>query len=81
MQSFAIQHRVSKADPESGNVLSLDILAVTESVRHVWETRRNFPLEETEITVVSENGLIDLKTLRNSGQDQEDIRQLRKESK
>jgi hypothetical protein len=65
--------RISKIDSESGHLLSLDFLLVTPEVRHVWNSRVRVDREGGKISVVSRAGLIALKTLRGSLQDQADI--------
>jgi len=68
--------RVSKVDPESHDVLTLDLLLVTPATVKIWFDRRRAKWEMGEIWVVSRSGLIELKKLRLSGQDQDDIRRL-----
>jgi hypothetical protein len=69
--------RVSKLDSESGEVLALDLLLVTSAIKDVWEERREIEWERGKLMVVSREGLIELKSLRNSGQDKDDIMRLR----
>ncbi|MEW6212851.1 MAG: nucleotidyl transferase AbiEii/AbiGii toxin family protein [Acidobacteriota bacterium] len=69
--------RVSKLDAESGEVLTLDLLLVTTAIKDVWEGRREIEWERGKLRVVSREGLIELKSLRNSGQDKDDIMRLR----
>jgi hypothetical protein len=69
--------RISKPDPEGGDVLKLDLLLVTPAIQHIWERREQVEWEEGPLWVVSRDGLIGLKSLRNSGTDQDDIRKLR----
>ena len=68
--------RVSKVDPESHDVLTLHLLLVTPATVKIWADRRRATWEMGEIWVVSRSGLIELKKLRLSGQDQDDIRRL-----
>lgn len=68
--------RVSKIDPESGDLLSLDLLLVTPEILSIWESRAIAKWEAGELSVVSRSGLISLKQLRGSGQDQDDIKAL-----
>ncbi len=68
--------RVSKIDPQAGDVLSLDLLLVTPIATLPWATRTRVAWEGGELSVVSPAGLIALKRLRGSGQDQDDIRHL-----
>ncbi len=70
-------HRLSKIDPESGDLLTLDFLVVTPKTRSAWTTRQQVEWEHGRLSVVSKSGLIALKLLRNSGQDKEDIRKLK----
>lgn len=65
--------RVSKIDPESGDILSLDLLLTTPAIESVWKSRVDADWEGTKLTVVSRDGLIALKQLRNSQQDLADI--------
>lgn len=68
--------RVSKIDPESGDLLSLDLLLVTPEILPIWESRTIAKWEGGELSVVSRSGLVSLKQLRGSGQDQDDIKAL-----
>jgi hypothetical protein len=71
-------HRLSKIDADSGDLLMLDLLVVTSKTQRAWESREELELEHGRLFVVSKTGLIALKSLRGSGQDKEDIRQLKK---
>lgn len=68
--------RVSKVDPASGDLLSLDLLLVTPVLEEVWRTRLQVEGEQGSVWVVSRAGLITLKRLRGSGQDRDDIQRL-----
>lgn len=70
-------HRISKVEPPSTELLVLDLLIVTPETREAWENRLDVGWEEGALTVVSPKGLILLKSLRRSGQDQDDIEYLR----
>ena len=70
--------RISKIDKDTGFVLSLDMLFVTPATEAAWNSRTKFSWRNQVINVVSREGLIALKLLRNSGQDQDDIRNLQK---
>jgi len=72
--------RVSKIDPDSGDVLSLDLLLVTPEILAVWQSRTLANWEGGNLPVVSRKGLIKLKRLRGSGRDLEDIEELQKDS-
>lgn len=65
--------RVSKVHRESGKLLSLDLLLVTPAIQGVWDARMQAEWEGGELSVVSRYGLIELKKLRGSLQDQADI--------
>jgi hypothetical protein len=56
----------------------LDALMVTPATQAAWDSRDSVPSEFGWVDVVSPAGLIALKKLRASGQDQDDIRQLQK---
>jgi hypothetical protein len=71
--------RVSKIDPESGDLLSLDLLLVTPEIRVTWESRANADWEGGNLSVISRDGLVKLKKLRNSLQDIADIDALERE--
>ncbi len=68
--------RVSKFDPQGGDVLMVDFLIVTPQVSDVWDTRVAAKWSDRQITVVSREGLIKLKTFRSSGRDLDDIQRL-----
>lgn len=70
-------HRISKLDPDIGDVLMLDLLVVTSQIEDVWATRTEADWENGKIKVVSREGLIILKSLRNSSQDKADIERLK----
>ncbi|MEN8160398.1 MAG: hypothetical protein ABFS41_10045 [Myxococcota bacterium] len=69
-------HRLSKPDPDTGDLLSVDFLLVTPALEPAWESRERVGWEHGEVTVVSRSGLVLMKRLRGSGQDQDDIRDL-----
>ena len=69
--------RVSKIDPNDGELLSLDLLLVTPEINEMWESRLEAEWEGGKLSVVSASGLIALKQLRGSGQDLADIEALR----
>jgi hypothetical protein len=59
--------------------LSLDAVVVTPAVRVAWEGRTKLETAFGTVPVVSRQGLVTMKELRGSGQDQDDIRKLRGE--
>ncbi len=71
--------RVTKIDP-AGDTLMLDLLLVTSAFENVWRDRIRVDSEFGSISVVSREGLIELKSGRMSGIDQDDIKRLRDES-
>jgi hypothetical protein len=68
--------RVTKVDSPSADILSLDLLLVTPALTEVWSTRTRIGWERGEVWAVSREGLVALKRLRGSGQDQDDIKRL-----
>jgi hypothetical protein len=70
-------HRFSKKDEETGYWLPLDFLLVTPRIRRIWESRQEVQWERGRLWVVSQEGLIYLKSLRGSGQDLDDIQKLK----
>jgi len=68
--------RISKVDPETGDLLPLDFLLVTSEIRAIWDSRVEAQWEAGRLSVVTRDGLIELKRLRNSGQDIADIQAL-----
>jgi hypothetical protein len=65
--------RVSKIDPETGFVLSLDMILVTAKIQAVWDTRVQADWEGGRLSVVSRKGLIELKRMSARPQDLVDI--------
>ena len=59
------------------DVLLLDLLIVTPLTQPAWDGQREMETEFGPVRVVSPGGLIHLKGLRRSGQDEDDIRQLK----
>lgn len=68
--------RISKIDPDAGDLLSLDFLLVTPQIREAWDSRLESEWEGGKLFVVSPAGLIAMKQLRRSGQDLVDIKAL-----
>lgn len=71
--------RLSKIDPDTGIVLSLDMLLVTPQIVDIWQSRGEVEWESGRLMVVSRRGLIALKSGRSSLQDLADIQRLREE--
>ena len=76
---LAMAIHVTKVQKETGDELSVDLLVVTPAMHSVWETRRDREWEGLALWVVSREGLAQLKRLRGSGQDQDDIQWLTKQ--
>jgi hypothetical protein len=70
--------RISKIDPDSGDLLTLDLLLVTPEIRIAWDSRVQALWEGGTLSVVSPAGLIAMKQLRRSGIDMDDIKALEK---
>ncbi len=69
-------HRMTKFDDELEEHLSLDLLIVTPETRLSWDSRMAVEWEGGTLKVISPKGLIELKSLRKSGQDEDDIKYL-----
>lgn len=69
-------HRLSKPDPETGDLLSLDLLLVTPALASIWQSRERVAWEYGNLPVVSRSGLVQMKRLRGSALDLDDIRAL-----
>jgi len=69
-------HRMKKFDDELEEHLSLDLLIVTPETRLSWDSRMTVEWEGGILKMISPKGLIELKSLRKSGQDEDDIKYL-----
>ena len=69
--------RISKVDPESKRLFTLDFLLVTRALDEVWHSREMVKWEDGKTWVVSRDGLIKLKTISGREQDLLDINRLR----
>ena len=72
--------RVSKLDPETGRLVSLDLLVVAFELEEVWNGRIVAPWLEREIVIVSREGLATMKRLAGRPQDLADIDALERTS-
>lgn len=54
----------------------MDLLIVTPETRSPWDSRITVEWEGGTLKVISPKGLIELKSLRKSGQDEDDIKYL-----
>ncbi len=69
--------RVTKIDSEDDERLPLDLILVTPPVEMAWATREKARWEGEDLWVVSREGLMVMKSLRGSGQDQDDLKKLK----
>ena len=69
--------RLVKTDSETEDFLPLDLLLVTPALQRVWESRSTVSWEGGQLQVISREGMIAMKSLRNNGQDRDDIARLR----
>ncbi len=69
--------RLSKIEPITSETLILALLIVTPEIKSAWDSRTKVEWEHGDISVVSPEGLILMKSFRRSGQDQDDINFLR----
>jgi len=65
--------RVSKLDPETNELISLDLLIVGPGLEEAWDGRIVVPWRERDITIVSRVGLVAMKRLAGRPQDLADI--------
>jgi len=72
--------RISKIDPETKRLFTLDFLLVTPSLDEVWHGRELVKWEDGKTWVVARDGLIKLKTISGREQDMLDIKNLREVS-
>ena len=68
--------RISKIDPGSKRVYTLDLLLVTPGIEKVWQDRQIVDWEEGTTSVVSKAGLVTLKEISGRDQDLVDIKKL-----
>jgi hypothetical protein len=69
--------RISKIDPESNELVTLDLLLVTDENQHdLWTNRVRLEWKEGETTVVSRESLIAMKRVAGRRQDLADIEKL-----
>jgi len=72
-------HRATKTDPDSEDYIPIDFMLVTPALNEIWRASVRILWERGEISVVSKEGLIALKSMRSSAQDLEDIRKLQEQ--
>lgn len=78
--AVAIHAQPRKTDPDSEDLLSIDLLVVTAELEPVRADRVRVGWEDGELPVVSREGLVRMKRLRASGQDLDDIQALENEA-
>lgn len=69
--------RVSKIERELKQLITLDLLLVTEDEQELWKDRQKISWREGETSVVSRESLIKMKLLAGRTQDLADIERLR----
>ena len=70
-------HRFCKPFPRDGEMLVLDLLVSTRATMKAFRERLTVEWNKSRLSVVSPKGMILLKSLRNSGQDKDDIAYLK----
>ncbi len=73
--SFQLR-RLSKIDPETKSLITIDFILVTDAIRDVWADREHVNWGSGEAWVVSRKGLIKMKNAAGRDQDLVDIRRL-----
>lgn len=68
-------HRWSKI--VEGEVLNLDLMVVSPGYQSVWKTRERVPLRDLTVTVLSREGLIQMKLVAGRPKDLMDVENLR----
>ena len=69
--------RISKIDQRSKELITLDLLLVTEAYKDVWETRKRVIWNEGEYRVVSRKGMEKMKEMAGRPKDLIDLDYLR----
>ncbi|MEA1969066.1 MAG: hypothetical protein U9N77_12715 [Thermodesulfobacteriota bacterium] len=69
-------YRLTKISSETNEPLMLEMLLLTPELKDVWESKKILTWDEGNLPIVSPKGLIKLKSMRLSGQDQDDIKNL-----
>lgn len=67
---------ISRIDAADGDTMMLDLAVVTEETHGVWDERQAVMWREKPLPIVSRDGLIKLKRVRDSLQDRADIARL-----
>jgi hypothetical protein len=69
-------HRASKIDPQSNDLMPLDLLVVNADLEAVWQSRMVFDVGGRQMTVVSRDGLVTMKRIAGRPQDLADLAKL-----
>jgi hypothetical protein len=69
--------RISKIDSESKELITLDMLLVTDALKEVWERRKKVKWKAGEYQIVSVKGLKIMKEMSDRPQDKIDLDYLR----
>lgn len=70
-------HRISKIDHLSKELITLDLILVTDIYKDVWESRKRVIWNQGEYSIVSRNGLIKMKEISGRPKDIIDLDYLR----
>lgn len=73
LQTGAEVQRVSKLDPATNALMSLDFLIVSPELQSVWEGRMIVRWRERDLCIVSRAGLVTMKRIAGRPQDLADI--------
>jgi nucleotidyltransferase AbiEii toxin of type IV toxin-antitoxin system len=66
-------HRVSKLDPDTNELMSLDLIVVGPTLEETWRGRVVVPWLGRQVPIVSREGLVTMKRLAGRPQDLADI--------
>ncbi len=69
--------RVSKIDSESKELITLDLLLVTEALENVWKGRKRVKWNAGEYQIVSRDGMMVMKEMADRPKDRIDLEYLR----
>jgi len=70
--------RISRPDPDTGELTTVDVLVPAESLADIWKQRIKLAWEGGDVWVLTPTALATLKALRSSGVDRDDIAWLEK---
>jgi hypothetical protein len=69
--------RISKIDPDTKELITVDFLLVTAELKAIWEDREVMETEDANVSIVSLDGLIALKTISGRTKDLLDLETIR----